>query len=168
MIVIISAIFGSYDRPSVPIPQSVDVEYWMVTDNPHLRAPGWRIIYDTSNIGLDHPRTAAKRPKMQPWRYVAKGPWIWIDGSIEVRSRHFARDVAVGNTIRMWEHPDRDCILPEAELSVTLPKYEGVPVMEQAKHYLTEGHPEHWGLWAAGVIYYPAIEARFGRVASAM
>jgi hypothetical protein len=52
--------------------------------------------------------------------------------------------------VAMWEHPQRDCILPEAAVSATMPKYLGLPVEVQAAHYVNAGHPVGYGLWATG------------------
>ena len=40
----------------------------------------------------------------------------------------------------------------EADASSVLPRYQGEPVQDQVNEYGKDGHPEHWGLWATGVI----------------
>lgn len=151
---VVSAIFGNHDNPKRPLRQSVPCNWKMVTDNPRLRARGW----DLTVVADDgrHPRLQAKAPKLRPWDHIGgDGPWIWIDGSIEVISPTFVEDVAnAAGRLGQWVHPDRDCIYPEADLSATMAKYTATPVIEQAAHYRTLGHPQHWGLWAAGVIVY--------------
>jgi hypothetical protein len=53
----------------------------------------------------------------------------------------------------LWDHPeDRDCFLEEARHCHDWPKYRDGPLLEQAAHYLSEGMPEHFGLWAMGSI----------------
>lgn len=155
MTTIISGIFGGYDRPKCPIPQSIPVDYVMVTDNPALRAPGWDLAVVDERAGED-PRFSAKRPKTAPWDYHDNGPWIWVDGSMQIQSRTFAAEItAATDVFSMWEHPDRDCLFAEAAFSARLPKYRPVAsqLLEQTDHYnLT--HPAHWGLWATGLICY--------------
>lgn len=152
MTTIISAVYGDYDTPKIALPQSVKVDYVMVTDRPDLRAPGWDVVHDPMWGGSA--RSKAKMPKLYPWRY-ADGPWIWIDASIELRSRHFARDMLASVTnFGMFEHPDRDCIYDEAAFSAHLPKYQDEPLYDQIACYRNRHHPEHWGLWAAGIIVW--------------
>ena len=69
---------------------------------------------------------------------------------------------ALAEPIAQFAHPWRDCIYAEAEASVSLPKYDGQPVTEQAACYRRLGHPEHWGLWASGLIarqHTPEVKA---------
>jgi hypothetical protein len=154
MTAIVSAIFGGYDQVKPIPPQSVECTFTMVTDSPDLEAPGWDVdIHQPSR----HPRMAAKGPKLQPWKHVGGGPWIWIDASFQIVSPTFVEEVvaaADGHLLAQWEHPDRSCIYPEAELSATLAKYADTPVLRQAEHYRQAGHPVRWGLWAAGLIVY--------------
>jgi len=156
MTAVVSAIFGAYDRPK-PVPaQSVDCTFTMVTDDAALDAPGWDLR--GMLVPPSDPRMAAKGPKLRPWNFsTLVGPWIWIDASFQIVSPTFVEEVtaaADGHLLAMWEHPDRACIYPEAELSATLPKYADTPVLKQAAEYRAAGHPMRWGLWAAGLIVY--------------
>ena len=156
MTTIISGVYGGYDKPKVPIPQSIPVDYVMVTDDPKLRAPGWEIVFDGCRRADTHPRLAAKWPKLNPWEIAPdNGPWIWVDGHIQIESRHFAEQaLSAVDCLGMWEHPDRGCLFDEARFAASLPKYVNTPMLEQARHYEAMGHPADWGLWAAGVIVY--------------
>jgi Protein of unknown function (DUF616) len=150
---IISGIFGAYDKPKIPIPQSIPVRYVMVTDNPELRAPGWDV--QVAKPLTLHPRSSAKFPKFFPWLHSDDGPWIWIDGSMSIESRTFAAEaIDATTTFGMWRHPDRDCVFDEASFSAILPKYTNEPLRAQARHYRNLGHPTGWGLWATGLIVY--------------
>jgi hypothetical protein len=156
---VITGIYGTIDWPKPdPILQSVDCDYFMVTDNEYLRVPGWEMVYDPPDGR--HPRMQAKKPKLSPWKFLlGDPPWIWIDGSMEIASSHFVEEAleasfAFGNPLAQWAHPDRICIYPEADLSATLAKYDNTPVLEQADHYARIGHPKDWGLWATGLIVY--------------
>ena len=55
----------------------------------------------------------------------------------------------------------------EAKASMELEKYQGQRCIEQVEAYREEGHPEHWGLYACGLIvrhHRPAAAER-GHVA---
>jgi Protein of unknown function (DUF616) len=151
---IISAVYGGYDvvKPAIP-QQGIDAEWVLVTDDPsipdgHL---GWRVICDP-RPGVA-PIRAAKHPKFRPWEYTDAPMSVWIDGSCRVRSATFAADVlAYAHPLAQFVSPDRDCIYDEAAVSLTIPKYDGEPVTEQAECYRAAGHPEHWGMWCATVI----------------
>jgi hypothetical protein len=155
MTAVVSAIFGGYDKVKPIPPQTVGCTFTMVTDDPDLEAPGWDVDVRQS---WGSPRMAAKEPKLRPWKFAGgEGPWIWLDASFQIMSPTFVADAlaaAGGHLLAMWEHPDRSCIYPEAELSATLPKYAETPVLAQADHYRHAGHPARWGLWAAGLIVY--------------
>lgn len=105
-----------------------------------------------------HPNRAAKFPKMNPWDYVNAPKSIWIDGSFRVTSPMFARDMLDTlelTDIAQFEHPWRDCVYDEAAETLRLPRYADVHSLIPAqmdKYRNLFNHPEHWGLWAAGVI----------------
>jgi hypothetical protein len=80
---------------------------------------------------------------------------IWVDGSALVTSNTFVEEALsyLGETgLTMWAHPNRDDLYDEAVASLQYPKYAYYPIAQQAEHYRVQGHPEHWGLWASGVI----------------
>ncbi len=148
---IITAIYGDYDELKPVLPQAgLDVEWICVTDKPR-QAHGWRVVVDPK-VGV-HRNTAAKEPKCAPWRYTDAGMSIWVDGSIQVLSDRFAVEtLLVANPIAQYVHPQRDCIYDEAEHCREHPKYASLALRAQADSYRAQGHPEHWGLWASGVI----------------
>jgi hypothetical protein len=153
---VVSAIYGRYDTVKPVLLQSVgDVDWVLVTDDTDTALDaqdrGWRAVLDPRPEL--HPNRAAKRAKFEPWRYTGAGASVWIDGSYRVTSPEFvAGALALADPIAQFVHPWRDCVFDEANASVVLAKYTGQPVVSQAAHYRAAGHPEHWGLWAAGVI----------------
>jgi hypothetical protein len=154
MTTIITSIFGSYDHPKAFEPQSIPCRMLMVSDQSQHPSCRWEVMIDPREPERS-PRFMAKRPKLFPWDYSEDGPWIWIDASMEIISPTFAEEALDGvKEIAMWRHPARDDLYAEAEFSTTLPKYAGEPLVEQANHYLEDGVPRHWGLWAAGCIVY--------------
>lgn len=165
-VAIITAITGGYDtlKPVMP-QQGVDVEWVCVTDGAPLpdadTAAGWTMVCEPSNG--QHPNRAAKRPKLAPWEYTSAPASIWVDASFRIVSPTFATDVlSAAQPVAQFEHPWRDCLYEEAAASADLAKYAAEPITEQAAYYRKRGHPEHWGLWAAGVIarqHTPAVRA---------
>jgi len=151
---ILTAIYDGYDIPKAAVPQQgIDAEWVLVTDDPSIPDGwlGWRVIY-APQPGIA-PIRAAKHPKFCPWEYTDAPVSVWIDGSCQVRSATFAADVlAYADPLAQFVSPDRDCIYDEAAVSLTIPKYAGEPIAEQAGCYRAAGHPEHWGMWVATVI----------------
>lgn len=155
-VAIITAITDGYDTLKPVLPQTgVDVEWICVTDGEPLpdseAAAGWTMVCQPRHGR--HASREAKRPKLRPWEYTSAPASIWVDASFRVVSDRFAADVlAYADPIAQFPHPWRDCLYEEAAHSAPLPKYAGEPIIEQGAHYRAAGHPEHWGLWAAGVI----------------
>lgn len=151
---IITAIYDDYDTIKPVCHQyGVTVEWILVTDNPPdlNAAEGWAIIEEKRPEV--HPNLAAKRPKMLPWEYTTFDNSIWIDASFQVTSEYFAIEaMRYANPIAQFVHPWREDAYDEAIESARLPKYHGLPVLEQVEHYKKLGFPENSGLWAAGVI----------------
>jgi hypothetical protein len=158
-IAILTAVYDAYDGLKPALPQAgVDVEWVFVTDDPVIGGKdsygGWRVVYEP-RPGV-HPNRAAKHPKYEPWKYTAAPVSVWVDASFRIVSDRFAVGATAGLTdeepIAQFAHPWRDCIYTEAGASAPLAKYDGEPILRQAEHYRTAGHPERWGLWATGVI----------------
>lgn len=153
-VAIITALYNSYDALKPALPQTgVDVEWILVTDSVPCAddAEGWTIVHDP-HLGI-HPNRAAKNPKFRPWEYTDAPASIWIDASFRVTSHEFAAAAMKrAEPLAQFVHPWRDCLYMEADASLPLAKYAGEPIGEQADYYRALGHPDHWGLWAAGVI----------------
>lgn len=145
----VCAIYGGYDLIP-PVPDGVD-DAVLVTDVP-VRS-GWRNVVEPSGA---HPRLAAKRPKVRPDLYTDCEASLWMDGSVHVLDDRFirlVREKLEQHELVLWDHPeDRDCLLQEAQHCHSWPKYRDGPLLAQANHYLSQGMPEHFGLWAATCI----------------
>ncbi len=150
-VAIITAIYDDYDELKPALHQlGLDVEWICVTDRPRP-ANGWKIVVAPKK-GV-HPNLSAKEPKCLPWRYTEATRSIWIDASFRVISDEFAvQALANAYPINQYPHPRRDCLYSEAEHCQDQPKYARQPIREQVASYREQGHPEHWGLWASGVI----------------
>jgi hypothetical protein len=150
-VTIISSVYGNYDTPEY-VPQTVDVDWVLVTDGQTDVDPAWRQIIEPRPHM--HPRLAAKVAKCRPDLYTESDVTIWVDASIVVRPR-FAQwilDELGDHPIAQIPHPQRTSIVDEAEVSAGMVKYQGQPVREQAAHYTRQGHQPSWGLWATGLI----------------
>jgi Protein of unknown function (DUF616) len=80
---------------------------------------------------------------------------IWIDASVLIRSRSFARDILgfIGQSgWAMFSHPKRDCIFDEASVSAGMAKYHAMPIQEQVDYHRKTGVKAKSGLYACGVI----------------
>ena len=143
-ITVMRSVYGGYDTPA-PVPeQTLEFNELLVTES---NAPRQHM----------HPRLAAKHAKCAPWDYTDADMIVWLDGSFKVVHPgwlEFMRDQSEGHLISQYTHPVRDDILVEAEISATMLKYQGQPVIEQANHYLAQGHPRNWGMWSTGIATY--------------
>lgn len=149
-VAVVSSVFGRYDEP-VFVEQSVPCEYVLVTDGDCLVPKGWDV--QVANPGGLEPRLAAKFAKCAPWRFVDADFYVWLDGSIvpEPTLVESFLDCLVDQDVAFYPHPDRVAIRDEARVSTKLKKYAGLPLREQAQFYVDDGHPDDWGLWAAGI-----------------
>ncbi len=145
----ICAIYGGFDLIP-PVPEGVD-DAVLITDRP-VRS-GWRNVVEPSDA---HPRLAAKRPRCRPDLYTDCDASLWMDGSVHILDERFVRlvrDRLEQHELVLWDHPeDRDCMLQEARHCFDWPKYRDGPLLAQANHYLGQGMPEHFGLWATTCI----------------
>jgi len=150
-VTVITALYGDIDDYRPICPQTVPHTDLLVTDR--ARGVDGEIVDPKPWL---HPRFAAKLAKCQPWRYGDANIIVWRDANIHPTGPDWLRWMLDHHhgPISQFEHPHRDCIIEEAAASETIPKYAGIPVMEQAQTYTAAGHPLRWGLWAAGLIVY--------------
>lgn len=153
-IAIITAIYGGYDTLK-PLPDSHGFsEAVCVTDDPRLSASGWTVKVVAG--GSDY-RLSAKVPKLTPFRFVDSESALWIDGSTEVSAtaHGFCSESQDGRDLLAWQHPEgRDCLFQEAAYCQDWPQNRHMPLREQTAHYRAEGMPEHYGLYACGVLLW--------------
>lgn len=151
---IISGCFGRYDTVKPIVPQTIDVEWLMVTDEPDLVAPGWRVIVEKRPHV--HPNIAAKLPKFFPNIYAPHArKTIWADASSLIQP-HFAAAIlkkleSAKDGWVMFPHPNRSKITEEVTASRGLPKYDDMDLEGQVAQYIGEGFPNNQ-LWATGII----------------
>jgi hypothetical protein len=151
-VAVYTAAFGGYDDLQ-PHPEIPGVDFIAFTDTP-VESEHWDVRVVEPNG--EHPRTQAKRYKLFPDEYLPEHEFtVWVDASHEILTELFAANAytAVDETgIALYEHPWRNCIYDEAQVSVGMEKYAGLPIEAQVESYRAEGHPEHWGLYACGTI----------------
>lgn len=164
-VALITASYAAYD-PVRPLPEWHGFDDAVcVTDTASGIGEGWRVHIEPRD---EPPRLAAKRPKMLPWLYTTCDAALWIDASFEITSRklrdwvekHLQQDDFV-----VWTHPEgRICLWQEAQACYDFPKYRDQPILKQARAYLEDGMPLHWGLFAAGTVgwRFTSEAKRFG------
>jgi|ERR1035437_468620 hypothetical protein len=162
-----TCITGSYnelsEHPSIP---GID---WIAFSDTVNMDPDWEIRRIQTPVGMT-PRRAAKYFKMRPDLVLPEyDQSIWIDGTVRVNSPTFAFEAlswTSGSGIALFRHPERDDILHEADVSLTMPKYQAEPIDTQVEHYLNSGFPRHSGLWCGGIIarQHTALVRQFGEM----
>jgi hypothetical protein len=161
--VVVTASYGGVDAAlRSPVAQDIPVDWICFTDQADLKVPApWKAIHAT---GGDHPRLAVKGHKATP--NVDCPDVVWIDASMEITSSSFVRDALAArhDGVAVFTHPRRDCIYAEAAASLGVEgqggKYAGQPLLEQVAAYRAEGHPEHGGLYACGVVAWDLSDPR--------
>lgn len=157
--------FGGCDVIRPQAAQDIDVDWICVTDDPDLDvpAPYRRVVVKPHDAD---PCMSAKRYKLLPGTVTDHELVIWVDANMEVTASSFAREAlaCIHDGIAMFHHPRRTCIYDEAEASLGAEsqggKYDGLPIPEQVAHYRAEGHPEHGGLYASGVIAWNTTDPK--------
>src|SRR5919106_636495 len=131
-IAVYTAIFGGYDELQ-PQPSVQGVDFICFTDDPLLSVPPWSV----KPIAPRHPdpRIASRWPKLFPHRVLPRHRFtVYVDGSIRLRSSDSITrllSILKGRSIALFPHPDRDSTQQEAEASLEMNKYEGLPLREQ-------------------------------------
>ena len=160
MLYFYTAVYGDH----IPLPEfdTKGFEFRCYTDR-KIESNTWKITTMVGDGTPLHPRLAAKRHKMFP-PSLDGDISIWIDASITVTDVHEMVKVckaALGKRdLALFKHPERDNIYDEAAISIALPKYAGLPLIEQVESYAAEGLPRASGLWAGGVIVRRHTERR--------
>lgn len=108
-----------------------------------------------------HPRIESRFYKWMPHKLPeldGADYAIWVDSSANILTETFVTVIVAllgDSEIMCFRHPDgRDCIYQEAEFCSHWAKYVHQPMREQVEHYRSLGMPEHWGLYACGLVAY--------------
>jgi hypothetical protein len=154
-VALITGCYGAYD-PVRPLPEWHGFDDAVcVTDTASGIGGGWRVHVEPRD---EHPRLAAKRPKMLPWLFTDCDAAVWLDASFEILSpgfSEFVRQHLERDDFVVWQHPEgRVCVTEEGPVCWDWPKYRGYDIRGQVRHYLAEGFPRRWGLFAGGTVGY--------------
>lgn len=158
-VTVITAMYGGYDSLS-PLPDGHGfAEAICVTDDPNLSVEGWTTVHVPSEHGF---RLGAKAPKLTPFRWASHNLAVWVDGSVTIVDttfRQFCLDALADADLVAWNHPEnRDCLFQEAAYCQDWPQNRKMPLREQTANYRAEGMPEHYGLWASGILGWRKTE----------
>jgi hypothetical protein len=165
-IAVYTAIYGKYDPLRVhPVVPGVDF-HCFTDDHTLLSREDWIIHLSPSDLP---PRLAGKRLKVlgpQTPPLDAYDVTLWVDASCDFTSARFAEEALTDlgpEGLALYRNPDLDCIYAQAITCMRGLPLEAAPVLlRQAARYYAEGHPEHWGLWACGMMARrrsPALDA---------
>lgn len=151
---LVTAIFDDYDSLK---PQYTDAkEAVCVTDNPELRADGWRIHTVSRPVG-ESGRMACKHPKLFPWLYLrgSHDILITVDASFEIQPEKIVIEdfLPQGEILSQWPNMFRRCAYDESKFSETVDKYAADKLRDQASFYRDQGLDRQWGLWSCGIIF---------------
>ena len=164
-IAVVTAVTGSYDHVGTHKHYRHDVDYLFFTDGTSEPKDGIWQLRDIPEF-TDDPWKRAKLPKINPhaieelrdYKYV-----IWIDGSMQIINAGFIDSILsyIDHGLVLSPHFDgRDCGYGEA--TIRPPKYQNERLDDQCNFYRSEGFPEHYGLWEAGVearkMHSPGLE----------
>lgn len=151
-----TAIYGKYDPLRVH-PEVPGVDFHCFTDDPALLSrEDWLVHLAPSELP---PRLAGKRPKVLGPQTAPLDSYertLWVDANCDFTSATFVEEAFADlgpDGFALYRNPDFDCIY---ELAVTymrgLSLGAAPALLRQAARYYAEGHPEHWGLWACGMM----------------
>jgi hypothetical protein len=164
-IAVYTALFGGYDLLA-PAPAVPGVAFVCFTDDPRLHAPGWTMRVRRPRY--PHPRLAAKWYKLLAHRALPRTRYaVWIDACVTLTGPgsvdRLVAPLGVAG-VALCRHPDRDNVYDEAVASLTLRKYDGLPIREQVDAYRRAGLPDGHGLWAGTVIARDLARAEIRRL----
>jgi Protein of unknown function (DUF616) len=160
-----SAVYGDYDVPK-PMPD-FGVPAILYTDRRGLKVDGWRVRTTTKAMPDAikerfpelSPNLQAKYWKLFPGVAVAQADvTVWLDGNVDAMNPGRFVDAmlrALGDDmLSLPKHPahGRDCIYQEISVCKSLWPAQANAYQDQADFYRHIGHPEHWGLFATGIM----------------
>lgn len=152
-VALITGCYGAYD-PVRSLPEGLGFDDAVcVTDDPSIVGEGWRVHVEPRD---EHPRLAAKRPKMMPWLFTDCDAAVWLDASFEITGKGFSdwvRGHLALNDFVVWLHPEgRVDYIDEANVCAHFPKYRDFDIEGQVSAYAGRGMPRYWGLFACGTV----------------
>lgn len=146
--IIYTTIFGGYDELK-PQPMFENVKYVCYSDTSLDDKGVWEVRV-TQEFKQLSPRMKAKWFKCNSHKLFDEKS-VFMDGSFALTKN------AIGLIMRfnhygVFKHPQRNCIYPEAQVSIRMQKYFRQPIQEQVDYYRGCGMPKEFGLWACGML----------------
>lgn len=144
-----TAVFGGYDRVFPPVVPEADIDYVLVTDDPSIQAPGWRIlvidptVYGSPKAANLHYRALIHR-KLPGYDLS-----LYVDGNVRLIGRIsevFDPFEASGATLGVFRHPQRDNVADEIDACITAGKGDPATLRAEYQAYLAEGFTDDQGL----------------------
>jgi hypothetical protein len=151
-----TCIASGYDRVYPPLSIEEGFDYFIVTDDPTLTVPGWRIhIVDRNSFPSS--RLMNRYFKMLGHReFLGYDASLYVDGNIRILGGLqllFDRFQASGGALRLFAHPLRDTVSEEIEACVKGGKVsDGERLLSELAAYRTDGFADVSGLIEATIL----------------
>ena len=148
-IAVVTAIFGGYDKLSIPFKLQDEIDYICFTDNPIDSYGIWQI----RQTPYYHPcpTRMARYVKLHLLDLLSEyETLIWVDGNIVICGdlMKYVHAFDVNDTdIGLISHPLRDCIYEEAKACIQRAKDNELAINTQVEHYRKLGIPKKSGLF---------------------
>jgi len=141
-VVLYSAMTGGYDTIK-PLPDNLGCDTFLFVEQP-VEAKNWGVrVVVKRNM---HPRMRAKWYKLHPHLcFRSYDASVWIDSSVLVTNPDFVREAVAyleKEPMVFFPHRWRTRIDEEAEESLKIPKYWGLPLREQVASYYADGYQD--------------------------
>jgi hypothetical protein len=136
------------------LPFNSGIDHICFTDDCSLRSKVWQVCtLDSTEFG---PMRTAKMVKLLAHRFLADYETsLYVDNTIKLiapPAQIFQYLRPDGSPMVCFAHPDRDCVYAEAEMVCDVRLDDPDTVALQMSRYRAQGHPEHAGLIAAGMM----------------
>jgi O-antigen biosynthesis protein len=163
-IAVVTAVAGDFDYDVSNRCFLPDVDYIFYVKGFRPKSKYWK-VRPLPDLPLDN-RRLAKFPKLHPHYFEELRNYdivIWVDGSMQIISPDFVDEIlgylGDGGLLLSPHFDGRDCGYGEA--TIRPDKYKFEPLDEQCAFYRSDGFPEHFGLWEAGIqarrMNYPGL-----------
>lgn len=144
MIVVYTVVTNNYDDLDY-VKQEDDVVYIAITDDMTIESNGWFLMegHKHNRWYKFHPHELF--PDVEYTIYIDAHAWL------VKHPKEIVKELG-DHSIGQQKHPVRDCLYAEAEVCVIMNLDSIVTVNEATTHYLEEGLPHGFGLFANGCI----------------
>lgn len=155
---IITYIVGDTHSELLRTPQIINkrAEYLCITDNPSLRHPVWKCLYDPDLLSLKSPRDRMAFIKFNPFKYASYKHCLTIDGSYQINnSFDCVHDILQSHCMAVKYHPERISLYKELYI---WRKYRHLPnetMLKFSKLLSTAKYPAQYkGLFETSIMMF--------------